>query len=60
MKFLRRPDHLPEGGLAAYMEKARVLLGELVMKRPEPMGLPDVTADFEHLRWFHYPDEVDR
>ncbi len=58
MNFLRRPDNLPEGGLPAYMEKARVLLADLVMKRPEPIGLPDVTADFEHLRWFHYPDEA--
>ena len=23
-----------------------------------PCGLPDTTADFEHLRWFPYPDEV--
>ena len=23
-----------------------------------PIGLPDTTADFEHLRWFPYPDEA--
>lgn len=58
MDFRRRPDLLPEGGLPAYMDRARALVEELVASPPSPIGLPDTTADFEHLRWFHYPDEA--
>jgi hypothetical protein len=58
MSFRRRPEMLPDGGLAAYMERARRLVDELVASRPEPIGLPVTTDDFEHLRWFSYPDEA--
>jgi hypothetical protein len=36
---------------------ARVL-AEAPGSLPEPMGLPSVSADFEHLRWFPFPDEA--
>jgi hypothetical protein len=49
---------LPDGGLAAYLDRARALLGALADAPPSPIGLPDTTQDFEHLRWFPYPDEV--
>jgi hypothetical protein len=58
MAYRRRPEMLPDGGLSAYLERARSLIAQLVADRPEPLGLPDTTDDFEHLRWFSYPDEV--
>jgi selenocysteine lyase/cysteine desulfurase len=58
MSFRRRPTMLPEGGLPMYLERARKLVDELTTTPPEPLGFPDTTTDFEHLRWFHYPDEV--
>ena len=58
MTFARRPTNLPEGGLAEYLERARQLLAELGERAPEPLGFPQTTADFEHLRWFAYPDEA--
>ncbi len=58
MSYHRRPQLLPEGGLAVYLDRARHLLGELAEAAPQPLGLPDTTSDFEHLRWFPYPDEA--
>ncbi|MDG2113454.1 MAG: aminotransferase, partial [Actinomycetota bacterium] len=58
MAFARRPTTLPDGGLTEYLERARQLLADLVDHHPAPIGLPDTTADFEHLRWFAYPDEA--
>ena len=57
MTYRRRPTPVPEGGLSEYLEKARALIGELASSRPAPLGLPETSADFEHLRWFRYPDE---
>ena len=34
------------------------LFAELATGHPSPLGLPETTDDFEHLRWFSYPDEV--
>ncbi len=58
MRYRRRPTPVPEGGLPEYLERARRLIDELAAARPAPLGLPETSADFEHLRWFHYPDEV--
>ncbi len=58
MHYRRRPTMLPEGGLPAYLDRARRLVDELAARPPEPIGLPETNADFEHLRWFHYPGEV--
>ncbi|MCP5024939.1 MAG: aminotransferase class V-fold PLP-dependent enzyme [Actinomycetia bacterium] len=58
MAFARRPTTLPEGGLTRYLQRARELLAELGHRAPEPLGLPETTSDFEHLRWFAYPDEA--
>jgi hypothetical protein len=58
MTYRRRPTLLPEGGLPAYLERARAVIDHLAGSRPEPLGLPATSADFEHLRWFNYPDEV--
>ncbi|HSH11696.1 MAG TPA: aminotransferase class V-fold PLP-dependent enzyme [Ilumatobacter sp.] len=58
MSYHRRPRLLPEGGLAEYLDRARQLLADLADAPTSPIGLPDTTADFEHLRWFPYPDEA--
>ncbi len=58
MAYHRRPRLLPEGGLAEYLDRAKRLLADLADAPPSPIGLPDTTADFEHLRWFPYPDEA--
>jgi hypothetical protein len=58
MAYHRRPRLLPEGGLSGYLEQARRLLDELAESAPSPLGLPATNSDFEHLRWFPYPDEV--
>ncbi len=58
MSYRRRPTMLPTGGLSAYLDRARYLIDELAANPPSPLGLPETNADFEHLRWFHYPDEI--
>jgi selenocysteine lyase/cysteine desulfurase len=58
MAYHRRPRLLPDGGLPVYLERARELLAELADAAPNPLGLPETTSDFEHLRWFPYPDEA--
>jgi hypothetical protein len=57
MQASRRPTMLPEGGLPAYLERARALLDELERTMPTPLPHPPTTTDFEQLRWFHYADE---
>jgi len=59
MQYRRRPTPVPDGGLTEYLARAKLLIEELASTRPSPIGLPDTNADFEHLRWFQYPDEVD-
>ena len=49
-----RPDPTLEDDLAA----AGAILAEAATALPEPLGPPEVTADFEHLRWFPLPDEL--
>jgi len=57
MGFPHRPTRFPEGGLADYLDRARTLIETLTTETPDPIGLPETTDDFEHLRWFPYPDE---
>ncbi|WP_367281734.1 aminotransferase class V-fold PLP-dependent enzyme [Ilumatobacter sp.] len=58
MHYQRRPHPLPAGGLSEYLDQAKALIGELTTSVPEPIGVPGTTEDFEHLRWFRYPDEA--
>ena len=44
--------------LNTYLVRAREVLDHGRDSLPAPLGLPDVTEDFEHLRWFPFPDEV--
>ncbi len=58
MRFARRPRVLSEAGLPAEMERARQIITDLAATPPPKQGLPATNADFEHLRWFRYPDEA--
>jgi selenocysteine lyase/cysteine desulfurase len=53
-----RRHETAEPDLAGYLAQARVILNEAQHDLPSPIGMPDVTADFEHLRWFPLPDEL--
>ena len=44
-------------GFDAYLEEARDVMAADA-PRPAPMAAPDVTDDFEHLRWFWFPEDV--
>jgi len=58
MRFRRRPDLVPEGGLPAYLDRAQQVIDELGSTPPDPLDAPTTNADFEHLRWFPYPVDV--
>jgi selenocysteine lyase/cysteine desulfurase len=58
MAFARRASTLSEAGLPAEMARARQIIADLVTAPPSHQGLPTTNADFEHLRWFRYPDEA--
>lgn len=58
MAWPHRRREAEEHELASYLDEARTILGEAQADLPSPLGMPDVTADFEHLRWFPLPDEV--
>jgi len=58
MSYRHRPRHDGEGDLAVSLAAAARVLAEAPGSLPEPMGLPSVSADFEHLRWFPFPDEA--
>lgn len=44
--------------LQDHLRAAVQILDHLDDAPPAPIGLPDTSADFEHLRWFPYPDEA--
>jgi len=53
-------DHARHGdaALTGYLTEGRRILAEAgTAPPPPPLGIPDVTDDFEHLRWFPLPDE---
>jgi selenocysteine lyase/cysteine desulfurase len=59
MAYRRRPKFHSDDALAGYIEEARKIVAGLEdAEAPEPLGAPVVTADFEHLRWFPFPDEL--
>lgn len=59
MASRHRPDTHSDSDLVGYLEQARRIVGDLdSTELPEPIGIPFVTDDFEHLRWFPLPDEL--
>ena len=59
MSFPERRLRAPVSTLSDYLVAASGLFEAAAEIGPEPLGLPDTNPDFEHLRWFPYPDEVD-
>ena len=53
---LRR--HAPESELKGYLQRASFILEDAASNLPDPLGAPEVSTDFEHLRWFPLPDEL--
>jgi selenocysteine lyase/cysteine desulfurase len=59
MEYRHRPRLHSDDDLAGYLDEARKLVAEMDEGNlPEPLGMPLVTEDFEHLRWFPLPDEL--
>ena len=58
MRYLHRRQQIADSGLAGYLTAAEELLTTAQGDLPDPLGLPEVTVDFEHLRWFPFPDEL--
>jgi hypothetical protein len=44
--------------LARHIETARALFAEARVHPDNPFAHPQTNADFEHLRWFPYPDDI--
>jgi selenocysteine lyase/cysteine desulfurase len=47
----------PAAAFEVYLTEAREVLAAEA-QRPVPITAPDVTDDFEHLRWFWFPEDV--
>lgn len=59
MEYRHRSRLHSDDDLAGYLDEARKLVAEMGdADLPEPLGRPLVTDDFEHLRWFPFPDEL--
>lgn len=58
MNWPHRRHETAERELHGYLAEAQTIVDEASHDLPSPLGMPDVTADFEHLRWFPLPDEV--
>ncbi len=58
MEYRHRRQTAPDSDLSAYLDEAVRIVTAARAALPEPLGSPDVTDDFEHLRWFPLPDEV--
>jgi hypothetical protein len=52
----RRVD-VPSEALPAYLRAAAAVIADAA-SGVEALERPATTADFEHLRWFPYPDEA--
>jgi selenocysteine lyase/cysteine desulfurase len=50
--------HEPESRLAEYLEEARTLFARSPSADARPVDQPDLSEDFEHLRWFPLPGDV--
>ena len=57
---IEHPDHRRtegEDALESYLVEGEQILRSAQVGEGEP-GRPDLTEDFERLRWFHLPDEI--
>ena len=54
MTYPRHDEPVPESALRGYLDEARALFAAGEVGEPDgPVG--QVSADFEHLRWFELP-----
>jgi selenocysteine lyase/cysteine desulfurase len=59
MAYRHRAEFHSDEDLVGYLDEARrIATGLETAEPPEPLGTPEATADFEHLRWFPLPDEL--
>ncbi|MFQ5553949.1 MAG: aminotransferase class V-fold PLP-dependent enzyme [Acidimicrobiia bacterium] len=59
MSYETRRRCEPDTKLQGYLGAAKKILADVAeLPPPGPFGMPDVTDDFEGLRWFPLPDEV--
>jgi selenocysteine lyase/cysteine desulfurase len=59
MVYRRKRHTEEETGLGGYLDMARRIVKSAEESGPPvPFGMPDVSPDFEHLRWFPLPDEI--
>ena len=58
LRYRTEWETAPEARLEEYLDEARRLLRDAAGE-PLAGGAPDLSADFEHLRWFPLPGEVD-
>jgi selenocysteine lyase/cysteine desulfurase len=57
MEFPNRRHQMRHGDPRPYLQEAVEILDQ-AQSGPDPLPPPNTTADFEHLRWFPYPNEV--
>ncbi len=58
---LHVPDrrlHAPDSCLADHLSEARELFARLAAERPDTPATPQLSHDFEHLRWFPLPSDA--
>lgn len=58
MQFPPRTGNEAAGSFDHYLQEALRVFADAENNRPDPVGRPDVSADFESLRWFPFPDEL--
>lgn len=58
LMYRSRHSTEPEWALTAYLDEARSLLKQGSPARPGPEARPDLTPDFESLRWFPLPADA--
>ncbi len=56
--YSQRRKEVGDSELAGYLDEARAVIESVAAAPPEELGLPDVSEDFEELRWFLFPDEA--
>ncbi len=58
MAFPPRAGSEVAGSFEHYLDEAKRVFADAEANRPDAIGRPDVSADFESLRWFPFPDEL--
>ncbi len=58
MEYPERRRFHDDDQLADYLTEAHRIMTEAIGSAPSPLGGPDVSEGFEHLRWFPLPHEV--